>query len=429
MYKSRTRFHSLPRDRRSSLPRERRSSLPRERRRGFTLVELLVVIAIIGILIALLLPAIQAARAAARRTQCLNNLKQIGVALLGHEETYGCLPPGVTTGNPPANAYKTGGTHSPHNNYCQGPPWTGNILGFLEERELFKHLTNCMQNEPNATDDCEHWDYLTHGWENPLPETVGRWVPDCYLCPSADVMINHFQSAGIGIEAQSKGNYAGCWGSGTYETGCPANRDSQPHDATTKKFSRGVFQVAMSKGWKYVKAGDKGGAETTQIGLFKMGNTRGTRVEQVSDGMSNTIMASEILGFDERHDIRGVWMSPAMGATNFTALIPPNANQNEIYPDLYPNGTVRFGDVPGYDRIYSCPEDENVMKPGDRLYCVELKDPDTMQATAAARSMHIGGVNAIMADGSGHFLDNNIDLNVYKALATRAGEEPEVDVP
>ncbi len=88
---------------------------------GFTLVELLVVIAIIGILVALLLPAVQAAREAARRSQCTNNLKQTGLAIMNYESTFGELPPGAFLG--------------------EGSSWSAFILPYLEEGNVFSNLT------------------------------------------------------------------------------------------------------------------------------------------------------------------------------------------------------------------------------------------------------------------------------------------------
>lgn len=93
-------------------------------RRGFTLVELLVVIAIIGVLVALLLPAVQAAREAARRTQCSNNLKQIGIALHNYHDTYNIFPPGAVTPGPCCSTPSAG-------------TWTLFILPFLEQKPLY----------------------------------------------------------------------------------------------------------------------------------------------------------------------------------------------------------------------------------------------------------------------------------------------------
>jgi prepilin-type N-terminal cleavage/methylation domain-containing protein/prepilin-type processing-associated H-X9-DG protein len=101
-----------------------------QNRRGFTLVELLVVIAIIGILIALLLPAVQAAREAARRSQCLNNLVQIGIALHQYEGAYEVFPPGVVNAKGPIRSEPVGYHMS----------WLVQMLPFIEDGTTFRHV-------------------------------------------------------------------------------------------------------------------------------------------------------------------------------------------------------------------------------------------------------------------------------------------------
>jgi prepilin-type N-terminal cleavage/methylation domain-containing protein/prepilin-type processing-associated H-X9-DG protein len=120
-------------------------------RRGFTLVELLVVIAIIGVLIALLLPAVQAAREAARKTECENHLKQIGLALLNYESTYRTLPP----------AYLADANGKPMHS------WRVLILPFLEEQALYQQYDF---NEP---------------WDGPHNSQLAGRISDVFHCPSS----------------------------------------------------------------------------------------------------------------------------------------------------------------------------------------------------------------------------------------------------
>ena len=109
-------------------------------RRGFTLVELLVVIAIIGILVSLLLPAINGVRAIARRMQCGSNLREIGQALLTHEETYKAFPPGVPIcGETTVSVPTSGGTAE-----CEGPTWIVALFPFFEEAAKFDLVKECL---------------------------------------------------------------------------------------------------------------------------------------------------------------------------------------------------------------------------------------------------------------------------------------------
>src|SRR5262245_56531945 len=115
------------------------------RKRGFTLVELLVVIAIIGVLVALLLPAVQAAREAARRMQCSNHLKQIGLALQNYHDVYNSLPFG-------ARARFVNTTHTNPKNQFAGPSWSAGILPFCEQQPLADLIEAAEVRSPDLTD-------------------------------------------------------------------------------------------------------------------------------------------------------------------------------------------------------------------------------------------------------------------------------------
>src|SRR5437667_9436296 len=114
------------------------------RRSGFTLIELLVVIAIIGVLISLLLPAVQKVREAANRTQCLNNCKQMGLALHNYHDTYKRFPPGLDTGIRPYRA-------PPSQGWTAYWSWLAYILPFIEQDNLWNQANAWAKTDPAAT--------------------------------------------------------------------------------------------------------------------------------------------------------------------------------------------------------------------------------------------------------------------------------------
>src|SRR4051794_13375164 len=143
--------------------------------RGFTLIELLVVISIIGVLIGLLLPAVQSAREAARRMQCTNNLKQIGLALHNYHDTYDVFPPGGIT------AFRGSGVVT---SQVWNSTWNANMLSwraltlpYLEQNPLYNSLNFDIQltrSDPSFAEHYTNWTYVSNTWLCPSDATNGN---------------------------------------------------------------------------------------------------------------------------------------------------------------------------------------------------------------------------------------------------------------
>jgi prepilin-type N-terminal cleavage/methylation domain-containing protein/prepilin-type processing-associated H-X9-DG protein len=256
--------------------------------RGFTLVELLVVIAIIGILVALLLPAIQAARESARRTQCVNNLKQLGVAFQNYHDTYKQLPIG---------AYS-----------CCWGTWQPAILPFLEEQalaDMYQFLPKALP--PGVPvpffDDAYRYDALDLTKNPPIRnrEVCQRRI-ETLTCPSDEPQV-YTGSGGPGPGATS----------GVTFHNYVANFGNTNHVGTT------IFGSPNVNFFGSPFIGQDDGTLGPQHNLF-------TRFKQIADGLSKTLMISETVQ-GQAGDLRGfTWWGWATGFETFAA---PNGSEQD----------------------------------------------------------------------------------------------------
>lgn len=333
--------------------------------RGFTLIELLVVIAIIAILIALLLPAVQQAREAARRTQCKNNLKQIGLALHNYEGSYGRLPAGC--------AYAAHPRRSPSGPNSFGPAYIGMLLPYLEQANAYNNMT----------------------WSGASPGYVGEGNPSAgfinfpfakaaqppVTCPS-------FVEPGSQPNREKYSNYAGIAGAA---------------DPVTFTETR-IFQHTQGAGI----------AKTSGGGM--LGPNSFIQFRDVTDGLSNTMMVGEQGVKLRRLDGTFSWIMASdirtAGATDYTGWligtrvdgVPPRMDPNNDDRDyrFFNVTTIRY-------RIRQEPFADTFF-PGMS---------SAMGANNPLGSFHTGGTHALMGDGAVRFLSEYMDLETIKKLATR----------
>ena len=260
-------------------------------RRGFTLVELLVVIAIIGILIALLLPAVQAAREAARRTQCTNNLKQIGLAILNFENQYRALPAGAT--------------HKDH--------------GRAAEFSMFLLIQPFLE-QGNVHD---RYNFYVNSRIYSNQEVTRAQIPG-YLCPSDDAKGRAWVISFNG-DRTARSNYVACFGT--------AMQLPNPDD--------------FSRLWTTI---DLDGEDADTDGYFRIqGKRTGRRLAEITDGTSHTIMATALLAgrVDVEDgsptiswspiDLRGLWVMTWMGMSMYSHFLTPNSSAGDAIEHCLPD--------------------------------------------------------------------------------------------
>jgi len=305
-------------------------------RRAFTLIELLVVISIIGVLIALLLPAVQAAREAARRMQCTNNLKQIGLALHNYQSSYDVFPPGYSS----LWDKDSGDAGTAEDDIGPGWGWASMILPQMEQTAVFNAINFALTMTSRANDTAQFIRF------------------NSYLCPSDNpqqlIPVRDEANANT-LYTVASGNYIGMFGTG---------------------------EIGEAPG-----AGD---------GMFY----RNSRLSfaNLIDGSSQTLMVGE-----RSHNLSYVtWTGRSIGGYLFKT-------------SLFEGGTDQFA---------ADPEESFTMILGPVGTENGPRTPNHPMAHVEDYwSYHPGGVNFLFGDGSVRFLKNQINKNVYQALATRAGGE------
>jgi len=337
------------------------------RRRGFTLIELLVVIAIIAVLIALLLPAVQSAREAARRIQCVNNLKQIGLAMHNYHDTVGGFPPG--------------GIGAPQTWIGSWWSWAAFILPHFEQAPLYNSINFSSGNIGGFAGNGGNF--------SPENSTANRTIITNYLCPSdesnrlfndlAFVSMRDFDGTQEGLKTAAVTNYVVNWG------------DMRIANPVFDQYAGDPLKPNGNPTW---------GCNFVFRGLFgDCSNGAVTTIGGCTDGTSNTLLAGE----NSPHYNGGLAWANGDG-TFATTVIPLNWKTNFKDGQVDPSD----GSTCSVDKINSL----------DAAHCYR-----NQTYNYGYKSKHPGGANFAFADGSVKFLKQTLSPRTFNALGSRAGGE------
>lgn len=365
-----------------------------QNRKAFTLIELLVVIAIIAILVALLLPAVQQAREAARRTQCKNNLKQIGIALHNYHDAHSTFAPSYII-----SLDMTGpGTY---NGYTWVQPWTAAILPQMEQSHVSRKLsTSGFGIADQATNE----------------DLTSESLP-VYLCPSAihrDTRTALQIPGGIPLQGQTAASNV------IIQSGnCDYSNISSVDDAVTAVFGATAYSQDVSPA-AGPPSGNYRGVITQEVivlggvfgGVSGAGNNP-NRIDNVTDGTSNTFMVYECAGRDQLWRLgKVVEPSVVFDGTNALAcfgdeacvhtLVHGGGWANPLAGEAHVNGST-------YDGFNNGP-------------CI-VNCGTQSSANSGIHSFHPGSGNCVLADGSVKTINEGISQYVFAAMITRDGED------